>query len=104
GTTTLSAAKGAVTLNSANNTFGNGNAVTVTALSNSSITDKAVITLVGDGSAVTGNLTVTNSAANGIIKDAGTAYGITVGGTADFILNGAGIGYVQLTDANDTFG
>lgn len=105
GTTTLSAAKGAVTFTSTNNTFGGtSNPITLTALGNSSITDKAGSTLIGDGSNLAGNLTVTNSAAVGTIKDAGTASGINVGGTADFVLTGAGAGYVYLTDANDTFG
>lgn len=54
--------------------------------------------------AVTGNLIIKNTAAVGTIKDAGTASGISVGGTANFVLTGAGAGYVYLTDANDTFG
>lgn len=103
GTTTLSAANGAITLNATGNNFG-GNILTVSAGGNASVTDSNAVTILGDGSNVGGNLTITNTNANGTIKDEGSNSGINVTGEASFDEKSSGTGFVSLTDANDTFG
>lgn len=107
GATSLSAATGSITLANALNNFGGGGIKVVTAntiLGNASITDTNALTLVSTGTNVGGNLAITNSAANGVIRDAGSAASIRVGGNLDLLAPTAGIGYIQFTGSNSTFG
>jgi filamentous hemagglutinin family protein len=109
GTASFSAVSGTITLNDSLNTFGgaNGNgivAITGPGAGNASITDSSALTIVGSGTNVGGNLTITTNGANGVIRDSGSAAAVKVTGTLAALAPTAGSGYVQFTGSNDTFG
>jgi len=106
GTTSLSVAKGNIILNDPLNNFNASGVQLVTApgTGNASITDVNVLTILASGTNVGGNLTVTNTTANAVIRDTGSASTITVKGTLSLLAPTAGSGFVQLTGSNSTFG
>ena len=80
----------------------NNNPITITALGNASIQDKSnSYTIIGTGTSVIGNLTVTNANSGTLIEDQGGLSSLTVGANAIFT---AANGSVQFTGASNTFG
>jgi hypothetical protein len=108
GTSSFSTLNGSITLNDALNNFGAGGIKLITSPSiivgNASITDSNALTIVSNGTNVGGNLTITNTSANGVIRDGGAASLITVGGNFDLLAQTGGTGFVQFTGGNSTFG
>ena len=100
---TFTASAGSVTLTNALNNFG-GVAVQIVSSGNSSITDVNAVTTLADGTVVGGNLTVTNTNANGVIKDGGSSSTITVTGLFAALAATGGTGDLVFTGSNSTFG
>lgn len=101
GTTSLNAAT-VITLTSANNTFGGPNGVQLVSVGNTTVTDNhsaaGVGTVLLAGSAIGGNLVLTNSAGN--ISDNGTSARISVTGTTQLIATN---GTVNMTGNNSSY-
>jgi hypothetical protein len=112
GTSSFTATAGSITLGATGNAFG-GNAiqlVTATGTGSASVTDSSTTTVVATGTNIGGNLTVTNTANNGVIRDSGSSSTITVTGNLNLLAlvtnsgGGASTGDIQFTGSNSTFG
>jgi filamentous hemagglutinin family protein len=107
GTSSFSTLNGSITLNDTLNNFGAGGIKLITSplitVGNANITDSNALTIVSNGTNVGGNLVITNTSANGVIRDGGAASLITVGGNFDLLAPTAGTGFVQFTGGNSTF-
>jgi filamentous hemagglutinin family protein len=106
GTTSLSAPKGSITLNNTLNNFNGAGIEAITAPGTGAvaITDLAPVTVVASGTNVGGNFTITNTTANAIIRDGGSASNIIVKGNLVLLAPTAGTGFVQFTGSSSTFG
>jgi hypothetical protein len=101
GAVTLAAPNGSITFNATGNAF-TGHTLVVTTTGNAAVTDSSATTVLGDGTNVTGNLTVSNTSANGVIQDNGTTGNITVGGVGAFLVPTSGTGDINFTGANNS--
>ena len=100
GATSFTSSGGATTVSGAFN----GGAITLATTGNASVTDTSGTTVLSDSSNVSGNLTVTNATAGGVIKDNASGAAFTVGGTAAFNATGTGASQVLITGSNNLFG
>jgi hypothetical protein len=97
GSSTITAAAGNIALTGSANNFGTSSVKLVTG-GNASLTDtNGTGTTIGNGTDVTGNLTVTNTQAGAWVGDAGGSSSIIVGGTTDLTLSTSSASYIHFT-------
>lgn len=103
GGASFTASAGSITLGATGNNFG-GLPVLLVTTGNAAITDANGTLQLADQTNVGGNLTATETLANGIIKDGGSSSTITVTGNLAALAPTAGTGYDQFVGSNSTFG